>query len=114
MTDPSATPVAGHPDQRVDRTKPLVRLRREIPEKTPLTGFTGDKWYKNSRTTPGMTNRINEDRVPANPGPFQYQSYRGEMPDTNVVNNVPVAIRQGHYLKMAAASLAVVVALSFF
>ncbi len=114
MTDPAALPVKGHPSHRVDHSKPLVRLKREVPRKPPLTGFDPDPWFKNSRTTPGMTNRINEERVPANPGPFQYQSYKGEMADTSVVNNTPVAIRQGHYMKMAAVSLGAVVLLSFF
>jgi len=114
MSEPTSTSVKGHPSQRIDREKPLVRVKREVPEKPPLTGFNADPWLKNSRTTPGMTNRINEERLPANPGPFQYQSYRGEMADTNVVDNTPVAIRQGHYLKMAAVSLGLLVFVSFF
>jgi hypothetical protein len=113
MTDPIPSPVKGHATQRVDHNKPLVRVKRQRTEK-PNVHIDPDKWYKNSRTTPGMTNRINEERVPANPGPFQYQSYKGEMPDSNPVNNTPVAIRQGHYLRMAAGAVGVLVALSFF
>jgi hypothetical protein len=113
MTDPESSPVKGHPSHRVDHSKPLVRVKRERTQK-PNVKNNPDKWYKNSRTTPGMTNRINEERVPANPGPFQYQSYKGEMADTDVVNNTPVAIRQGHYMKMAAASIGVLVLMSFF
>lgn len=114
MTDPSSTPVKAHPTHRVDHSKPLVRIKRAVQEKPPLNTFNPDPWLKNSRTTPGMTNRINEERVPANPGPYQNQSYKGEMPDSNPVNNTPVALRRGHYLKMAAVAVGVLVFLSFF
>lgn len=113
MTDPSPMPVKGNPSMRVDHTKPLVRVRREYTDK-PDVKIDPDKWYKNSRTTPGMTNRINEERVPANPGPFQYQSYKGEMPDHDAVNNTPVSLRQSYYLKIGAVAIGALVLLSFF
>jgi hypothetical protein len=113
MTDPEPTPVLGRANYRVDHTKPMVRVKREYTTK-PDVQIDPDKWYKNSRTTPGMTNRINEERVPANPGPFQYQSYKGEMPDHDPVNNTPVALRQGYYLKIGAVAIGALVFLSFF
>lgn len=114
MTDPTPTPIKSHPEHRVDHSKTLVRIKRSVQKKPPLSTFNPDPWLKNSRTTPGMTYRINEERVPANPGPFQYQSYKGEMADTNVLDNTPVTIRQGYYLKMAAVAMGALVFVSFF
>jgi len=111
MSNPDSFPIDVAKEH--NRGKPVVAVEREPTCKPPLNTFVPDKWLKNSRTTPGMTNRVNEERSPANPGPGQYQSYNHEMPDSDVVNNSPGVYNRDDYLTGGTVAIAALLLIFF-
>ncbi len=80
------------------------------PRKINLSTFDPDIWLKYSRTTPGQTNRLLEDRWPDEVFPNNHISVQPEMADTNVVNNLPEVLYRQQYLQFAIFSAVLVAA----
>lgn len=113
MSNPDSFPIDAANRDRGNQGKSVVGLDRSKTEKPPLNHFVPDPWLRSSRSTPGMTNRINEERSPANPGPGQYKSYNHEMPDSNVVNNSPGVFNRDDYITGGTICLAALVLIFF-
>jgi len=71
-----------------------------------LTNFNPDAYLQNTRNTPGMTNRINEERFPNNPFPGSHKSVRPEVNAADYVNPRPVTTGTKGWMQVAMFSLA--------
>ncbi len=98
------------PSHRLGRAKPRIAVEDVMPKMPDLAHLDPDTWLKHSRATPGMTNRILEDRLPDDSN--YYQSAPQEMSDHDPTNNQPEVLYRQGYLQAAIFS-AVMLAIFF-
>lgn len=79
-----------------------------------LAHFNPDPYLANTRNTPGMTNRINEERFPNNPFPGSHKSVKPETNAADYVNPKPITVHSKDWMKIgmfALAAIGVIVAI---
>ena len=67
-----------------------------------LTSFDPSPWLSAVRTTPGMTNRVNDDRFPANPFPGNHESTPRETAAADFTKPEPIAVSNASWMRNAA------------
>lgn len=104
MTTPSPVPLPIKDEKQYG--KRLYVSMSGIPSgMPPLNGFNPDPWLRSTRNTPGMTNRINEDRFPDNPFPGSHESTRSETNAADYVSPQPIPVKTKDWMKVGMIAL---------
>lgn len=112
----SPEPIIRPEGMRVKRHHPRGQVNVEalpVPTPIPYTKLDPSPWNRADRSTPGMTNRLLEDRLPENPYPFNYESTEFETPEYNQEKVMPEVLRRQRYLHYAIGAMAVFAIYSF-
>ncbi len=85
-----------------------------IPPPLPNAHIDPTPWNRADRATPGMTNRILEERLPENPFPFNYMSSPFETPINDQAKVMPEVLRRRGYFQYALVAVGILVVWSVF
>jgi hypothetical protein len=96
----SSLPMNNNPAVRQDRTRSWV-ARQKTPPVLPYTKIDPRPWQAYDRNTPGMTNRVLEDRWDEQSRIDSNLSTRSEIPNRNDDTVLPEALRRQFYLQYA-------------